>query len=327
MLGQGMTAWWVWTLLHLACGVLGTLAAIRYALHRQLLDQPGERRSHSMATPRGGGISIMIALLVGSLWLIGAYAQQRLLLSAFAGGLVLVAAIGWWDDHRPLSPWSRLAVHAIAAALLAAGMWASGAAPWQVVAAFVLALGLVNAWNFMDGINGLAASQAAIAGAAFAFVLPAPWNWLGAGLAAASAGFLCFNFPRAAVFLGDVGSGALGYSIAALLAAGMLASPMEAPALLLPVSVFMIDAGFTLAWRILNGERWWTAHVRHVYQRWAKKFGHVKITLAYLSFSLGAVVLMLFGKLLRPEQAIWLVGGWYLAMALAWIWAHKRQHG
>lgn len=324
-MGQGTATWLAWGLLHLAVGVLGTAAAIRYALHRRLLDQPGERRSHSTATPRGGGISIVIALLGAGAWLGCAYPGQRGLLLAFMTGLFLVAAIGWWDDHQPLSPWRRLAVHAIAAAVLAAGALASGAAAWQAGMAFMLAICLTNIWNFMDGIDGLAASQAAIAGAGFALVLPSPWNWLALALVASSLGFMRFNFPKAAIFLGDVGSGALGYAVAALLTAGMIAAPAALPWLLLPVSAFVVDAGFTLKWRILNGERWWTAHVQHVYQRWAKNQSHVKITLFYALFSLLATGLMLNGLLTGARQGIWLAGIWYLLAAIIWNWAHRKH--
>jgi UDP-N-acetylmuramyl pentapeptide phosphotransferase/UDP-N-acetylglucosamine-1-phosphate transferase len=164
----------------------------------------------------------------------------------------------------------------------------------DTVFAFVLVMVMVNVWNFMDGIDGLAASQAAIAAAGLALVLgTGPWAWLGAGLFAALAGFLPFNFPKARVFLGDVGSGALGYLLALLILAASIGRREQWPFLLLPVSVFLIDAGFTLAMRMLRRERWWEPHVQHAYQSWSRRLGsHVPVTMAYAASSLFAVALM-----------------------------------
>jgi UDP-N-acetylmuramyl pentapeptide phosphotransferase/UDP-N-acetylglucosamine-1-phosphate transferase len=323
-----MAALPVWISLHFVVAALCTAWAIRYAHRRELFDHPGERRSHASKTPRGGGIGIAAALLLGNAWLLHAWPGHRPVLAAGAAGLVLVAAVGWWDDHRPLSPWPRLAVQAVAAALLALAVRSSGGDAWQAAAAFVLAMSLVNVWNFMDGINGLASSQALIAAAGFALVLPAPWNRLAAGLAAACAGFLPFNFPRARIFLGDVGSGSLGYALATLLGAGLLSMPGQSRWLLaMPVSAFAIDAGFTLAWRILRGERWWTPHVEHVYQRWARRHGHVRTAVAYGLFSIAAAGMMLL--CLRPGRGVegWYAGIWYLMAASVWVWAHGKRQG
>ncbi|MFT4257231.1 MAG: lipopolysaccharide biosynthesis protein [Pseudoxanthomonas sp.] len=322
-----IAGWAGWLLLHFAVAVLATAGARRYALHRRMLDQPGQRRSHVVATPRGGGIAIVIAMLLGGAWLLHAHPAQRGQLAAFIVGLVLVAGIGWWDDHRPLSPWSRLAVQAVAAGLLAGAVGMGGGEVWQVAAAFLLAMFLVNAWNFMDGINGLAASQALIAAASLALVLPSPWNWLAAGLAAACAGFLPFNFPRARIFLGDVGSGSLGYALAALLAAMPPAEPVTWGWALLPVSAFAIDAGFTLSWRILTGKRWWAPHVEHVYQRGAKRYGHSTVTWAYALFSVVASGLMVYGLRFNVFATLALVAGWYAMTALAWVWGHGMMRG
>ncbi|KAF1709680.1 lipopolysaccharide biosynthesis protein [Pseudoxanthomonas sangjuensis] len=322
-----MPDWPAWILLHAAAAAAVTVWALRYALRRRLLDQPGERPSPDQAPPRGGGVALVVVLLLGCAWLIAAFPPARGQLSAFAAGLLLVAGIGWLDDHRPLAPWPRLVVQAVAGLLLAWAAWSAGGQIWLAVAAFVLAMGLVNVWNFMDGINGLATSQAMIAAAGLALVLPQPWNWLAAGLAAAAAGFLPFNFPRARIFLGDVGSGGLGYALAALLTAGLVVAPDAYGWLALPVCAFVVDAGFTLAWRMLKGERWWTPHVEHVYQRWARRHGHVTICTAYAVFSVGAVGLMLHG--LRPGGAAgaWIPGFWYLGAALVWIWGHGKEHG
>src|SRR5687768_14092488 len=104
----------VWLALFSAIGAIGTWLARTYAVQRNLVDHPGERRSHSAATPRGGGIAVVAALLVATLALAMRDPLRAMQLVGFALGLTLVAGIGWWDDHRPLPAWLRLGVHAIA---------------------------------------------------------------------------------------------------------------------------------------------------------------------------------------------------------------------
>ena len=212
-----------WMLLAFAVALAGTWLARSYALRNALVDEPDldapdPRRSHAVPTPRGGGVAIVVALLPALGWLVlhPEPASRRGWL-AIAGGLLLVAGIGWLDDHRPLGAAPRLFVHALAAGLLALALHWLGADPMMAAAAFGLALVLVNAWNFMDGIDSLATSQALLAALAYAlFAGSGPVLSLGAVLAAACAGFLPFNLPRARVFLGDVGSGALGFMLAVL---------------------------------------------------------------------------------------------------------------
>lgn len=279
-----------WILIYLLLSAAGTWLARRYALHRQLIDEPGERRSHTTATPRGGGIAIVAALLVATVALGLRMPSYAPLAAAFAVGLALIAGIGLIDDHRPLSPWLRLAVHALAAAGFGyayghvTGQW------WLALCGFAGVLVLTNVWNFMDGINGMAATQAAIAAAGLALLGGPVWAWLALALMAACLGFLPFNFPRARIFMGDVGSGALGYAVAALsiLAAGRLGD--RAPALLLPLMPFLVDSGLTLMRRVLRGERWWTAHAQHAYQVWAREVGHSRVTLVYAFYSVLAVL-------------------------------------
>lgn len=315
-----MPAFWSWMLLHFAVAVAGTWLAIRYALRRNLLDQPGERRSHAMPTPRGGGIAIVVAMLLGIAWLAVRQPGHAWPLASCALGLILVAGIGWVDDHGALPAWPRLLVQALAASLVAWAAYRTTAVVLDAFFAFTLIMVMVNVWNFMDGIDGLAASQAALAAAGLALVPgTGPWAWLGAGLFAATAGFLPFNFPKARVFLGDVGSGALGYLLALLVLAAFTGHRSQWPLLLLPVSVFLIDAGFTLAMRMLRGERWWEPHVQHVYQAWSRRLGsHVPVTMAYAVSSLFAVTLMLFA--LRWPQPLlnWVCGAWYGMLVFAW---------
>lgn len=287
--------WWYLTIGAFATGLAGTWLARRYALGRDMLDEPGERRSHASATPRGGGISIVVAMLAVLAWLAWREPGQGGLLAAIGGGLALVAGIGWADDHRPLPPALRLVVHALAAALLAWAVLALGAGTGKAAVAFVAALVLVNVWNFIDGIDALAASQAMLAALGFGLLAGSGTvAVLGIALAAACAGFLPFNLPRANIFLGDVGSGALGYLLAVLVALLLVAgSWQQAPLLLLPLVACGVDATLTLARRVLRGERWWQPHVQHAYQRWARRSGHAVVAFAFLAWTAVEVAFML----------------------------------
>lgn len=311
--------------LYFAIGFVGTWLARKYALRNHLLDYPGDRRSHQVATPRGGGIAIVGALLVAIGCLILRDRAHAPLLSAIAIGLALVAGIGWADDHRPLSPWSRLAIQGLAAVLLAWGVWHEGGSALAVACAFVVPMVLVNVWNFMDGIDGLAVSQALLV--AFAYGILAGQGvvaTLALALAAACLGFLPFNFPKARIFLGDVGSGALGYALAALVVVLASQGGVRAPALLLPLSAFLIDATLTLGMRMVRRERWWLPHTEHAYQRWTRRLGrHATVTLAYAAWTLTMIVIMLavngvdtaFIMLTLVATSL---GGW-----LVWAWLRR----
>ena len=308
-----------WLVLHFCIGVAGTWLARHYALRRSLIDLPGERRSHTVATPRGGGISIVLALMVAVVALGIRQPVQAPLMLALGVGVMLVAGVGWVDDHRPLSPWWRLGVHVVASGLFGWVVADVYDSVWLGMCGFVATLVLTNVWNFMDGINGLAASQALIA--AFGLGGLAAGNaWLlGLALAAACAGFLPFNFPRARIFLGDVGSGAIGFALGALATLAAASLQGKAWLALLPVSVFLVDAGLTLARRLLRGERWWTPHTQHAYQAWARRNGHGTVTVAYAIVS---VLVILLAGWLYARDAPFIAGttmAWYMCCAFFWL--------
>lgn len=313
-----------WLLVYFCIGVAGTWLARRYALRQSLIDEPGERRSHSVATPRGGGIAIVIAMLVATCALAIRRPADAPLLAAFAIGLLLVAGIGWVDDHRPLSPWWRLTTHAVAAALLGLAIADLQQSPLLGLCVFVAAMVLTNVWNFMDGINGLAASQAALVGAGIAVLAGGSWGLLGFALVAACLGFLPFNFPRARIFLGDVGSGAIGFTVAAL--AGVAGARLGERwwLLLLPLSVFLVDASLTLLRRLLRGERWWTPHTQHAYQAWARRIGHTRVTLAFAGVT---ALALLSGYCLASQSSVTFIASitvaWYTCCAFLWLRLQK----
>ncbi|MDR6992818.1 lipopolysaccharide biosynthesis protein [Luteimonas sp. 3794] len=310
----------------LAASVLTALAR-RYAMSRQLVDMPGERRSHVVATPRGGGVAIVAVVAPAMLWLGLASTPSSSVVLLGACGLALVAAIGWVDDHRPLSPWGRLAVHILAAALLAAGVAWAGDPVWRALMVFALALGLVNVWNFMDGINGLAVVQLILVALGFLLLgIHGDGALLATIAAAACAGFLPFNFPAARIFLGDVGSGALGYVAACLIALMPSTDPVHALLWLLPISTFLIDAALTLLSRIIRGERWWTPHIQHMYQRCVQAgHAHAVVTGGYAAWTLLStfVAISMAGA---PQPAI--IGAfatWYLLGVTIWL-IHRIRH-
>lgn len=319
-----------WLIAASAGSALVTLACIRYARRRGLLDQPGARRSHRVPTPRGGGIGIVLMLSL-ALLVASNHALSPLQPLVMLGGLLGVAWIGWVDDHRSLGVLERLAVHLAASLALA---WALVGSPTSLdlLLALLLALTVVaaiNFCNFMDGINGLAGSQAALVAAALAILFGAggqgEWAWIAAVLAAACLGFLPFNLPRARVFLGDVGSGALGFAVAALLLLAWTQHLRPWPALLLLPSAFVLDAGLTLLSRMLHGRRWYRPHREHLYQWWVRRGrSHAAVTAAYAAWTTAMAALVLC----NPDwnEANWTVTaiGIHGLGALIW-WQGRRQ--
>ena len=255
-------------------------AGVRRLLSRGgVLDIPNERSSHSSPTPRGGGIAVASVLIAVWLafWLYGAgddVSEDFWILLAAGAALALIS---WFDDVRGgLPAIARLGAQAIA---VGAGLFAlpegGGVFPGVLPQALDLALSglvwlwFVNLFNFMDGIDGIAGSQAASAGLglfALAVIFPAAAGLGGyaLALAAVALGFLPWNWQPARIFLGDVGSVPVGYAIGWLLLA--LATFGLWQAALLLVLYFVADASFTLVRRLLRGEAIWRAHHQHYYQ-------------------------------------------------------------
>ena len=311
-----------------------TALARRYALRRELLDMPGHRRSHATAIPRGGGIGPVLTIFAGGALLALAYPGDASVLAACLSGLTVVAAIGWLDDHRPLSAWLRLLVH-VAAALVAAlallGVPATVAQALLLTIAIVWIVSLTNAWNFIDGIDGLATTQALLAtlcvfgGSLLHAWLDPAWNTFALVVAGALLGFLPFNFPRAWIFLGDVGSGALGFVIACLLLRAIASGGMPWPLALLPASAILIDSGLSLAKRVMQGKAWWRPHREHLYQ-WLVRGGvaHAQVTLTYALWTLASCLLVLACRNLTAMQSAGISVAALLSAALLWSCARKR---
>lgn len=316
-----------WCLLHAALAAGGTVLARKYALRRRMLDEPGERRSHQVATPRGGGIAIVISVLLALAWLGWSMPEQRDLIAAIALGLLLVAGVGWRDDHRPLSAWWRLLAHALAAVLVGWAAWRQGVPALFALTGAAAILVLINFWNFMDGIDALAASQAALAALTLALLAGAPLAfWLALALASACVGFLPFNLPRARIFLGDVGSGALGYLLGVVWLMSASGTGSRWLLLSLPFSAFVIDAGLTLVARMVAGERWWSAHTDHLYQRMARREGHGRVSACYAAWTLAAMALAWALRQSSPAVMMCAATIWHLIGAGAWyVFTYKDR--
>jgi UDP-N-acetylmuramyl pentapeptide phosphotransferase/UDP-N-acetylglucosamine-1-phosphate transferase len=270
----------------IAC--LGTRALIPLLRRAAVLDHPNERSSHEAPTPRGGGIALIAAIVLAWLALIatGAVAPRPLIVVL---GASLLAVISWIDDLRGLPPFLRLAAQFVAVglgmiAVMPPGLVFQG---WltpgiDAIAAGLLWLWFVNLFNFMDGIDGLAGSEAAAI--ALGLVLFAGLETgrdpelgaLAATAGAAALGFLVWNWAPARIFLGDVGSVPLGYLLGFLLL-GAAARGFWRIALILPL-YFLADATLTLARRLGRGERVWKAHRQHFYQRAVQRgLGHAAV--------------------------------------------------
>lgn len=289
----------------------------RFAWRAGMLDMPGPRRSHAVPTPRGGGVGIA---LVG-LGTLAMFAAQGIAGAGWmAAGLGLVAAAGWHDDRRSWTIAGRLAAQLLAGVCLGIALARAQAPPVVAVLGFALVPVLVNAWNFIDGIDGLAASQALLCALALAWALQDAGRWLALALAGACLGFLPFNFPRARVFAGDVGSNALGYLLACLLASALQArAPSRWPWLALPLAAVLVDVGMTLGRRVLRGERWWQPHLQHLYQRWASRLGHARVTWSYAAWTVLAVVCMVRLQS-APSALVWAGSAAFLALSVGLWW-------
>jgi UDP-GlcNAc:undecaprenyl-phosphate GlcNAc-1-phosphate transferase len=267
-----------------ACGAVVIAAeAVTVPLLRRaaIIDVPCDRSSHTIPTPRGGGIPVAAGLLVASGLIGGADAV------VFGFAVAAFGLLGLAEDLHGLPPGRRLIWQAAGSAMVAMVL-VSGLAASTARAALLAGLGLVwitgfvNAFNFMDGVNGISGAHAVIAGVVYAglgwwrhdgFMVPA-----GAAVAVGALAFLPWNAGRARVFLGDAGSYALGAALATLAAYAVLhAVPAEAA--LGPLALYLADTAWTLQRRIRAGERWLEPHRTHIYQRWCDAgWSHQRVT-------------------------------------------------
>ena len=293
----------------LFCAALAVLSAlvVRRMITAGLLDTPDPRKVHSSPIPKGGGVGIVAAFLTG-MALLYAFAGFARIASPYFLGVIFaaaaIAAVAFLDDVRDWPFTIKLAAQ-VAAALVAvlSGLLVStlnlpllgpvALGPLAGPAAVAWILFTTNAMNFIDGLNGLAAGVAAIACAALAGIAAAAGSWFvyfaSLLLAAGLVGFLPFNFPRARIFMGDVGSQFCGFVLAVLGIVAARFDRAELSALLVPMllSGVLFDVGFTLVRRTLAGDNPTRAHRSHLYQV-AHRAGMspVAVTLVHWGFAL-----------------------------------------
>ena len=284
--------------------VVGTEMVRQYGLRSSMIDVPNERSSHVIPTPRGGGIAIASTVLVAMPVLWWLLPDQRWAICGLLVSGLLIAGVGLLDDRYGLSARLRIVVHFAAASWLLFCVggdihidFGSIDVTWIFLPA--CAIGVVwctNLFNFMDGIDGFAGGQAFVAALTVAVIGLIHGDSLLSLLmlitASASAGFLVWNWPPARIFMGDCGSGFLGFLFGAIIVVGLANGHTTLAAGMMVMPVFVIDATLTLLRRILTGEPWLQPHRSHAYQL-ATRMGasHLQVTsVALVCFALACLL-------------------------------------
>jgi Fuc2NAc and GlcNAc transferase len=310
----------------------------RYALRRNLLDLPNPRSSHERPVPLGGGLAIVVVTLTGivlAAWI--GYLPVRTAM-ALAGGGGAIALIGWLDDRHRLAPIVRAAIQVCAAVWALAWLggfphlrWGETVLQLGPVGWVVGTIGIVwgiNFYNFMDGIDGLAAGEAVMVSAAVILLLGGPRHDLLVPVAlvgGTSAGFLLWNWPPARIFLGDVGSAFLGYLFAVFAVISENSGALTVVGWLLLLGVFFVDATLTVARRIAKGEPWYHAHRSHAYQRAVQAgFSHRAVTLAVLGLDLVLAGLAWVG-VIYPARMPAMIGLGGVVLLAVYLLVERRQ--
>jgi UDP-N-acetylmuramyl pentapeptide phosphotransferase/UDP-N-acetylglucosamine-1-phosphate transferase len=316
-----------------------------YARKRRFVDVPNERSSHTTPTPRSGGVGIA----VGALAAVALHARdfEDGYLKIVALMFAVTALVGFVDDLRGMDPIEKL-IALVFIALPFSFLYRLDVVrdvpfagdlefpAWAAFAGALVCLSLYpSAFNFMDGVDGIASLTAAVSGAAFVVAgrehgdrSLALWGAVAVG---ASLGFLPWNFPKARIFMGDAGSLPLGFLL--ILCAGMAArsDALPLPASILLLGPFVFDVAFTLVRRTSQGKRLGEAHKEHLYQRLSRVWGsHAKVSLLYAGFSVvtGALALAYagmseWGKLLSLAVPTLTMLG-FAALVLRWERAGGR---
>jgi len=305
--------------LGVAAGAFGLstlcVAASRRWAVKRMLDIPNARSSHTQPTPRGGGLGIVIGVLFGawSLYISRILSMPFREIAALSIGGGIVAIIGWLDDIHRLSYRIRLIAQAISSAivLIVIGYFRTITVPGigdihlhslGIPITLTWIMGLTNAYNFMDGIDGIAGGQAVVAGLGWmiiGFMTGQSYiGLIGVLLGAACLGFLFHNWPPARIFMGDVGSAFIGFTLAAIPILAAKRDPRCMVAGFLMVWPFIFDTAFTLIRRLTRGENIFVAHRSHIYQRLIiAGYSHRFVTLTYMGLALiGTVIALLWYK-------------------------------
>lgn len=281
-----------------------------WAIAQQRMDMPNHRSSHTVPTPRGGGVVFVLVFML-SLMIID---YQSMLPPALFNALLVMgfgtACLGWCDDFLSLSPWLRLSGQFILA------LWVMQSSDFQMLTFWdfptwlsmmlgtIYLVWMINMFNFMDGMNGYAVMESIFLMMAMLFLCGVS---MGAGLSglvgclcASLFGFVVWNFPHAKIFMGDVGSGFLGGVMGVLSLYWIHVEPSALGLWTILIALFMSDSGWTLLRRILRGEKFWQAHREHAYQHLIRRWNsHARVT--GLGFLINVSWLLSLAWLLHQE--------------------------
>jgi len=284
-----------------------------YLLAKDIVDTPNERTMHEGRVPRGGGVVIIVMLALVLLGLATSSARPMLFFALFLT-VLFWAGLGWWDDKHDLSPKVRLLLQMGFAVLgVSAFGWVDNIqltadlrlplAWFGALLSFVGVLWLANLYNFMDGMDGFSAAQAIVASVTFGF-----WFWsmgdieialICLVLVGASYGFLLWNWKPAKIFMGDVGSIALGAFFASLIIIASSRFDIPVISMVMLFGLFVTDASLTMIRRIIKREKFWMPHRQHYYQRLGLAgMRHDKIVIL-------SIVVMLFCSLIATFSLIY----------------------
>jgi Fuc2NAc and GlcNAc transferase len=302
-----------------------------FSLRKNIVDVPNHRSSHQIPTPRGGGLAFVILFYaaVFVLWFLQII-HSHLLLSLLGG--IPVAVVGYCDDVLGVKASWRALVHLLSA--LWGLAWLGGVpflyfgqstfhAPvlFFIFAAFIT-VWFINLYNFMDGIDGLAGMEAVFVSFVAGSILMAsgfyPVAYVCFALTCAVAGFLVFNWSPAKIFMGDIGSGFLGFIFADLMWITNNHHQLSFPIWWILLSVFIIDASYTLIHRMIQKKNWKQAHREHAYQRLVQSgLSHKAVVLSILciNFLVCLPILEIYLHLFRIDFIVF-----YFILLLSMFW-------
>lgn len=330
----------------LLAGVLGfavTLLVLRHARRLGVIAAPNERSSHTVPTPSGGGVGIVAGGSLGGLLAAWFFPWPALVIVGLA---LAMAAMGFSDDRKPVSARLRLIVQVVLVGAMVATLEfeplaAAFGVPFPIALAALLVLGAVywiNLFNFMDGIDGIAGTQAAfMLLGAIVLMLQAQAGpdvvllWWLAAIAAATLGFLLLNWPPAKIFMGDAGSTYLGFMLAYAAYASIAAGWLSLWQWLLLGALFIADATITLVRRLLRRERVFEAHRLHAYQHLSRRWGrHRPVTLLFLAVNVVLLLPLACAAGALPNHGPLIAALGYLPVVAGLLWAgagapEKRQ--
>ena len=295
----------------------------RWSERNGIVDIPNERSSHASPTPRGGGLVIAGVCLAGYLAI--ALITGSRCSWGYVTGCLIVVAVSWLDDLRSVSSAVRLACHAVAALIFIVdtGFLASVEIPGMAsdlsfgyIAPFITFLWIVwviNAYNFMDGIDGIAGTQALVAAIGWALISYTTHAfstyYFALIITAAAAGFLVHNWQPARLFMGDTGSAYLGFTVAVIPVLAASESPASSGRFALTGVIvlwfFLFDSLLTFFRRAIAGERVWTAHREHIYQRMVLSGrSHAFVSLLYGMCSILVIAAFAFGMMVNGKASV-----------------------